>query len=180
VSLEIREERPDDREASLAVERAAFDTDVEATVVVAVRDEAGSFAVVAEEDERVVGHAQVSRAWIGREAVLALGPVAVVPERQGRGTGSALIRAGLEAARERGEAAVIVLGDPSYYPRFGFEPGSVLGLRNPFAGVQPDGFEIREEDLMVAVLDERARGFEGEVRWHPAFGQSVEARGGPA
>ncbi|HET7236234.1 MAG TPA: N-acetyltransferase [Actinomycetota bacterium] len=167
----VREERPDDREASLAVERAAFETDEETGVVVAVRDEEGSFALVAEEDGEVVGHAQFSRAWVGQEAVLALGPVAIAPARQGRGIGSELIRAGLEGARERGEAAVIVLGDPVFYPRFGFEPALGLGLRNPFAGVLPDGFEIREEDFMVAVLDDRARGFAGEVRWHPAFGQ---------
>ena len=82
-----------------------------------------------------------------------------------------MILAGLEEARSRGEAAVILLGDPAFYPRFGFEPGSAFGLANPFAGVRPDGFEIAEEDFMVARLGE-AR-LAGEVRWHPAFGRSV-------
>jgi predicted N-acetyltransferase YhbS len=171
VSLEIRDERPGDREASLAVERVAFDTDEEAAIVAAVCDEEGSFALVAEEDREIVGHAQFTRAWIGGDAVVALGPMAVVPERQGGGIGSGLVRAGLQRARERREPAVIVLGDPGFYPRFGFVPASDLGLRNPFAGVQQDGFVIREQDFMVAVMDERARVLRGEVRWHPAFGQ---------
>jgi len=128
--------------------------------------------MVAEDDGAVVGHVQFSRARIGETAVVALGPVGVLPERQGQGIGSAMIRAGLERARERGEAAVILLGDPAFYPRFGFEPASAYGLANPFAGVQPDGFVIEEGDFMIALRDERARALEGQVRWHPAFGQS--------
>ena len=171
----VRAEDPGDRDATLEVERLAFGSDEEADIVVAVRDAEGSFALVAEEDGRVVGHVQFSRARIGEAAVLALGPVGVVPDRQRRGIGSALIRAGLEEARSRGEAAVILLGDPAFYPRFGFEPGAAYGLSNPFAGVLPGGFEIAEEDFMVAALQPAE--LAGEVRWHPAFGAPVE---GPA
>jgi len=167
----VRPEEPRDRDDSLQVERLAFGSDEEPGIVEAVRDEEESFALVAEEDGAVVGHVQFSRAWIGETALLALGPVGVVPDRQGRGIGSELILAGVEEARSRGEAAVILLGDPAFYPRFGFEPGSAFGLANPFAGVRPDGFEIAEEDFMVARLGE-AR-LAGEVRWHPAFGESV-------
>jgi putative acetyltransferase len=167
----VRPEGLRDRDASLEVERLAFGSDEEADIVEAVRDEPGSFALVADEDGAVVGHVQFSRAWIGETAVLALGPVGVLPERQGQGIGSELIRAGLNEARSRGEAAVILLGDPAFYPRFGFEPGSAFGLANPFAGVRRDGFEIREEDFMVARLG-KAR-LSGDVRWHPAFGEPV-------
>src|SRR5262245_24345952 len=147
-------------------------------IVEAVRDDDGSFALVAEEEGAVVGHVQFSRAWIGEVAVLALGPVGVLPDRRGRGVGSELIREGLEEARSRGEAAVILLGDPAFYPRFGFEPASAFGLSNPYTGVLPDGFEIAEEDFMVARLAE-AR-LAGEVRWHPAFGEPVAGPGGGA
>jgi putative acetyltransferase len=171
MTLQIRLETPADREATIEIERIAFGSDDEAAIVQAVRDEEGSFALVAEEDGGLVGHVQFSRAWIGEVGVLALGPIGVLPERQRRGVGSALIRAGLDRAREVGEVAVALLGDRSFYPRFGFEPGSAFGLRNPFTGVQPNGFVVAEEDFMIAPLDERGRRLSGPVRWHPAFGQ---------
>jgi predicted N-acetyltransferase YhbS len=104
-------------------------------------------------------------------AVIALGPLAVLPGRQRIGIGSALVRAGVEEADRRSERAVIVLGNPGYYGRFGFRPGSDLGLRNPFSGATPEGLEILEEHFMVLGLAKGGEGgqLEGEVRWHPAF-----------
>ena len=84
---------------------------------------------MAEEDGRVVGHIQFSRGRIGETRALALGPVGVLPGKQGHGVGSALIRTGLEEARTRGEIAVILLGSPVLYRRFGFAPGSGWGCR---------------------------------------------------
>jgi GNAT superfamily N-acetyltransferase len=49
----------------------------------------------------VIGHVQMSRAWVGADQVLALGPIAVAPDRQGAGTGAALVAAALEEARRR-------------------------------------------------------------------------------
>jgi len=167
----VRLEEPRDREAALAVERSAFESAEEAEIVRAVRDEPGSFALVAAEEGVVVGHVQMSRAWIGGTDVVALGPIGVQPERQRMGIGSALIRAALEEARRLGCPAVILLGNPDLYHRFGFEPASAYGLRNPFAGVMPDGFVIREEDFMLAPLDERVGSLRGPVRWHEVFGQ---------
>jgi putative acetyltransferase len=164
VTVRIRLEEPADRDASLEIERSAFASEEEPAIVEAVRDLEGSFALVAEEEGRVVGHVQFSRAWIGDTRVLSLGPIGVRPDRQGNGIGSALIAAGLRESRERAEPAVILLGSPQLYPRFGFEPGSVFGLRNPFAGV-PD------EDFMIAPLDDRAGSMSGLVRWHPSFGE---------
>jgi putative acetyltransferase len=172
VSLAIRPERLEDRDRSLQIERLAFASEEEVAIVEGVRDDDGSFALVAEQDGDLIGHVQLSRARIGENPVLALGPIGVLPDRQGQGIGSALMWAALEHAKANGEAAVILLGSQAFYPRFGFEPSSGLGWRNPFTGVQPDGFVIREEDFMVAVLEDRARDFSGEVRWHPAFGQA--------
>lgn len=165
----VRLESPDDRAASLEVERAAFEGPVEPAIVEAVRDLEGSFALVADDDGAVVGHVQMSRAWVGETAILALGPIGVTPLRQRRGIGSGLVRAALDEARRRGETAVILLGAPAYYGRFGFGPAAALGLANPFAGVSEDGFQIDEEDFQVVVL-ERSTVLEGEVRWHPSFG----------
>ena len=167
----VRLEGEGDRAAAIAVEGAAFGEPDEAAIVEAIRDEPGSFALVAELDGAVVGHVQMSRAWVGDAAVLALGPIGVVPDRQGRGVGSSLVSAALEEAGRRDEVAVILLGDPDYYARFGFVPASRLGLRNPFAGELESGFVIAEEDFQIAVLDERREGLlAGEVRWHRAFG----------
>ena len=171
MSVRVRPERETDRAASIDVERLAFGSEEEANIAEVVRDEPGSFALVAEEAGAVVGHVQLSRARIGHDEVLALGPIGVRPDRQGDGVGSALVIAALDAARERREIAVILLGDAAFYPRFGFRPGSELGLRNPYTGVEEDGFEVREEDFMVAALDERASSLAGPVRWHPAFGE---------
>jgi putative acetyltransferase len=166
----VRLEAPSDRGASLEVESAAFGRSVEPDIVEAIRDEADSFALVASIGGTIVGHVQLSRAWIGEEPVAALGPIGVEPDRQRRGIGSALVKAALEEAARRGERAVILLGDPGYYGRLGFVPGSQLGLRNPYAGSNENGFTIEEGDFQVAVLDHRATGLTGRVRWHPAFG----------
>ncbi len=167
----VRLEEPAARDASLEVERLAFGSEEEPAIVEAVRDEEGSFAMVAEDEGAIVGHVQLSRAWVGETPVLALGPVGVRPERQREGIGSALIRAGVDEAARRGEVAVILVGDPAFYPRVGFEPGAAFGLRNPFAGVGEGEFVIAEEDFMLVPLGDEARRLRGIVRWHPAFGQ---------
>jgi putative acetyltransferase len=172
MTVTVRPEEPADRDASLEVERAAFATTRESDIVIAVRDEAGSFALIVEEGSRVVGHVQMSKAWIGDQEVLALGPIAVTPTRQGHGYGTALVAAALVEAAARSIAAVVLLGSPSYYGRRGFEPAGRYGLRNPFTGgTTAEGFEIAEEDFQIAVLDvARVRSMSGVVRWHPAFG----------
>jgi putative acetyltransferase len=172
--MRIRPEVAADRDGSLEVERAAFGGPDEAAIVEAVRDLDGSFALVADDDAGIVGHVQMSRAWIGVEPVLSLGPIGVLPTRQGQGIGSSLVRAALQGARERGEIAMILLGSQAFYPRFGFRSGSTFGLRNPYAGVQEPGFVVQEDDFMIAPLGEDDRSFAGTVRWHPAFGAPVE------
>ncbi len=173
VGVVIRDEKEPDRAAALEVERAAFGGSAEAAIVETVRDLEGSFALVAEaiEDGRIVGHVQMSRAWIGQMAVSALGPIGVLPAVQRQGIGGALVRGALAEARDRGALAVILLGSQRYYPRFGFEPAAGFGLRNPFTGTQEDGFVVQEGDFMLAPLDPRARALRGPVRWHPAFGE---------
>ena len=64
----------------------------------------------------------------GIEPILALGPIAVAPDQQGRGIGGALIAATVERATERGWPVICLLGHATYYPRFGFEPARRLGL----------------------------------------------------
>lgn len=169
--MRIRLESAADREAALEVERAAFGTPEEPRIVEAVRDEPGSFALVAEDDDEIVGHVQLSAAWVGHDEVRALGPIGVMPARQRRGIGTALIARAIDEVRTRGIPAVILLGDPAFYGPRGFIPAGDFGLANPFTGTMEDGFVIAEEDFQVAVIDaERCAGLAGVVRWHPAFG----------
>jgi len=157
-----------DRESALEIERRAFGEPRSAAIVTAVWDARGSFGLIAEEDDVPIGHVQFSTATIGDDEVLALGPIGVVPEHQGRGVGSALIEAGAEEARARGAVAVILLGAPSSYGRFGFVPGSTLGLANLNAGVE-EGVVVSEDAFQVLPLGEWAGSLHGPVRWHRAF-----------
>lgn len=167
-ALSIRPERPEDREAVAGVVGQAFGQPDEVRMVEVLRGtDSFVLSLVADEDREVVGHVLFSRATLEdgptSRAVLLLGPLAVRPDRQLRGIGSALVRAGLEAAREAGEALVLVVGSSDYYPRLGFEQGSERGIQNPFPGVP-------EEDFMALDLSEESRGWSGRVRYHPVFG----------
>ncbi|WP_189965892.1 GNAT family N-acetyltransferase [Streptomyces violascens] len=125
-----------DRAAVRAVNLAAFPTAHEADLVDGLRDDPAwipGLSMLAEApDGTIVGHALLTRCRVGDAPALALAPVAVAPEYQRTGAGSAAVRAALDAARELGEDLVLVLGHPDYYPRFGFTPASGLGIRAPF------------------------------------------------
>ena len=73
-----------------------------------------------------------------------MAPVAVTANRRRRGVAAALIDAGLERARTEGWAAVVVVGDPSYYPRFGFSQDAVRGISCQYAGPALMGLAIAE------------------------------------
>ena len=132
----IRYARPADHAAIAAVTEAAFGQPDEAGLIERLR-EAGDvlFELVAVEDGEVVGHILFSRLWadsVGMYAALA--PLAVRPGLQRTGHGSALVRAGLESAREFGAHGVLVVGDPAYYPRFGFSAEAARQVAAPYAG----------------------------------------------
>ena len=89
--------------------------------------------LVALHRDELVGHLFFSRARLeSGDEVLALAPMAVVPERQREGIGSRLLRDGLRRAAETAFPLVLVVGHAGYYPRFGFEPAGALGLRAPW------------------------------------------------
>lgn len=162
----VRPEVPADAGAVRRVNEAAFGRPGEADLVDALRrDAAGLVSLVAEEGGEVVGHVLFSPAAVeGADGlrVAALAPMAVLPGRQGGGVGSRLVRAGLEACRAGGYAAVAVLGHPAYYPRFGFEAASRWGIRCEFPA--PDEAFMALE-LVPGALDGRS----GVLRYAPAF-----------
>ncbi|MFJ7779231.1 GNAT family N-acetyltransferase [Streptomyces yangpuensis] len=123
--MKIRTETPHDTDRVRKVITAAFGSPEDADLVDALRADVcwiPELSLVAEdEDGTVIAHILFTRAGIGGVPGLTLAPVSVDPAYQGTGVGSALIRAGLDAARALGEHTVTVLGHPAYYPRFGFE-----------------------------------------------------------
>ncbi|MCP3919788.1 MAG: N-acetyltransferase [bacterium] len=127
----VRTETPADHEAVRNVHALAFGGPGEAALVDALRAAGkGRVSLVAEVDGEIVGHCLFSPMTVeGDAVVLGLAPVGVLPAWQSRGAGSALIRKGLETCHAD---AVVVLGHPSYYPRFGFVPASRFGLMSEY------------------------------------------------
>jgi putative acetyltransferase len=132
--MPIRDETVADHAAVGRLHRLAFGGGAEARLVDALRRSgAAAVSLVAECGGGVVGHVLLSR-LISPPDALALAPLAVLPDQQRRGVGSALVRAALERARAGGWAAVFVLGDPAFYGRFGFEAEAARGYASPYAG----------------------------------------------
>ena len=89
------------------------------------------FSFTAETESGAVGHVTASKATVATDSVVAVGPIGVLPEHQGRGIGSALMDALLTAADVARVPLIALLGSPQYYSRFGFRPAKELGLISP-------------------------------------------------
>lgn len=132
--MSVRDEVEGDGAAIRVVHELAFGRRDEADIVDALTAEgAVAFSLVAENAGAIEGHVMLSvlQAPI---PMLALAPLAVIPERQRQGIGSALVSRALEYALDGGWAAVLVLGHPDYYPRFGFSAEAARGYECKYAG----------------------------------------------
>jgi putative acetyltransferase len=108
----------------VAFEDHPYSQQTEHLIVEALRAaDALELSLVSESEGEVVGHIAFSAAAIGGSSTgwFLLGPVAVRPARQGEGIGRALVEAGLDALRSRGACGCVLVGDPAFYGRFGFE-----------------------------------------------------------
>jgi putative acetyltransferase len=166
MNVEIREEAEEDIPAIREVNRRAFDREAEARLVDGLRSEGyARLSLVAEEDGRIVGYIMFSEAVIrtgkGEVAALALGPVAVAPERQGHGIGSALIREGLDRCTKMVHRIVVLLGHPGYYPRFGFSADLAGNLSSAYP---------REAFMALELVPGALSGVAGEFEFAPPFG----------
>lgn len=163
----IRPEKDADISAVHFVNASAFETPTEANLVDALRArQAGILSLVAALEETVIGHIFFSPVTIkgrhGEFEAAGLAPMAVLPEYQNQGAGSMLVRTGLADLSRLGYKAVIVLGHPGYYPRFGFVPASRWGIRFPVE-VPDDAFMALE--LVPGAL----QGISGIACFQPEF-----------
>jgi len=126
-TITVRPETAEDIRAIDVVHISAFGGEAEAQLVSALRESttySRELSQVAELGGRIVGHVLLTRVPLRKDGeekhLLALGPMSVVPSQSHRGIGSELINASITLAKEKGYGAIVVLGHPEYYKRFGF------------------------------------------------------------
>jgi putative acetyltransferase len=165
-NLTIRPKQPRDTASVREVNLSAFPTSAEADLVDALRS-AGTptISLVAVVDGSIVGHILFSPVtlakWLDLK-VMGLAPMAVRPAWQRRGIGSALVAAGVEACRQRGSGAIVVLGHARFYPRFGFVPASRFGIGC--------AYDVPDDHFMALELEAGSlSGKPGTIHYHPAF-----------
>lgn len=160
----IRPEHPEDASVIRRLTTAAFavaehSSGTEAAIVDALRAAGAlSISLVATVQDDVVGHVAFSPVTLDGKNLgwYGLGPVAVRPDLHGHGIGAALIRAGLQHLKALGARGCVVLGDPAYYPRFGFRQNPAVR----YEGVPPEYFMALSLDAAQAA---------GKVAYHPGF-----------
>jgi putative acetyltransferase len=165
-TLSIRNETRVDLSGIRALTQEAFGRDAEADLIDRLRaDDDLVASLIALHAGDVIGHILFSRLAIERDgdvvAAAALGPMAVAPANQRSGIGSLLIMRGLEMLPRRGIRAVVVVGHPSYYPRFGFRPELAAALESPYSGAA--------DAHMALELDPGCLTGGGRVRYPAAF-----------
>jgi putative acetyltransferase len=165
--MDIRTEKLEDVEAVRKVNIAAFDRENEANLVDRLRGISSTLSFVAVQSDRIVGHIFFSRVSVvgkcsSNLSMLGLAPVAVLPDYQRQGIGTLLIREGLKECVRSGFQAVVVLGHPDFYPRFGFVPASRKSL-----GCE---YDVPDENFMVLELESGAlQDCSGTVKYRSEF-----------
>jgi putative acetyltransferase len=164
----IRNEKEIDRATVHALNGSALETSTEANIVDTLRTETRPIiSLVAEESNKIVGHILFSPVSLSGHPpfkIIGLAPMAVTPELQRQGIGSALVRAGLERCKQSGFGAVVVLGHAEYYPRFGFSPASRFGIRCEY--------DVPEGVFMILELEPGYwRDASGTIKFHEAFSE---------
>ncbi|MDQ0060071.1 GNAT family N-acetyltransferase [Paenibacillus harenae] len=171
MTILIRTENENDHAQVHQVNFTAFgNRDDEAELVGRIRTSPNfvpELSIVAEENGVIIGHVLLSKAEVTqgeqRHDVLALAPIAVSPNYQKQGVGKQLIFEGLQRGKELGYSIVLLIGHPSYYPRFGFKPARPYGL-------ELKQFEVPDDVFMVCELQEGAlKSIKGELKYPGAF-----------
>lgn len=168
--MEIRQENKNDHEEVYKIVKEAFASAQfsdggEQDLVVRLR-KSGSFipelSLVAVEDEKIVGHILFTRAYVGKDTVLALAPLSVLPQHQNKGIGLSLIKRGHSIASRLGYKYSVVLGHAEYYKKAGYVPADSYGIKAPF--------EVERENFMAVCFQETADKLNGVIEYDGAFG----------
>lgn len=137
--LSIRAERGNDIETLTRLTKTAFhgksySDGTEAECLLRLRADGDLLlSLVAERAGDILGHAAFSPAFVtGEQPIgwIGLGPISVWPDHQRHGIGSALVRAGLNQIKTAGHLGAVLVGDPNYYSRFGFQSDGHLHYRD--------------------------------------------------
>ena len=165
--MNVRPEQSRDQGVIHAINSAAFETIDEANLVDALRLQADPIvSLVAEINGEIAGHILFSPVTLSGHqdvSMMGLAPMAVVPEHQRKGIGSGLVFAGIEACKQLGTKAIVVLGHPAYYPKFGFVASSRYGIVSEY--------NVPEGVFMVLELEEHALSRKsGTITYHGVFG----------
>ncbi len=150
--ITIRQETTSDIDSVREINELAFKQPDEAILVDKLRKSCKNIlSLVAELDNKIVGHILFSQVVIdstkGVIKGMGLGPMATLPEYQRQGIGAGLINTGLGILTKSNCPFVVVLGHPTYYPRFGFEPASNFGIGCDW--------EVPNEVFMIQVFDNK-------------------------
>jgi len=163
MEINIRHEEAKDIEPVREVLCAAFPTDVESRLVDALRTNGKAvISLVAVQKEQVLGHIMFSPVSItppSEAKGIGLAPVAVHPNVQSQGVGSSLIHEGLRLCKELGYDYCVVLGNPKYYRRFGFEKASQLGIQNEYGA----------DDAFMLIRFSKRTMAQGLLKYAPEF-----------
>ncbi|MFH0910904.1 MAG: N-acetyltransferase [Planctomycetota bacterium] len=166
----VRKEKARDIEAVREVNLRAFGQTQEADIVDALRRNCPDLlSLVAVRNKCIVGHILFSPVTVeggyGVVQGMGLAPMAVLPEHQRQGIGSALVRKGIARLEKKGCPFVVVLGHAEYYPRFGFKRASLHGIRCEW--------EVPDEVFRILPLQpSRLQGVSGPARYRPEFGEA--------
>ncbi|MBB6218002.1 putative N-acetyltransferase YhbS [Anaerosolibacter carboniphilus] len=174
MNITVRQETAQDYKVTEFIVEKAFEnaeySDHKEQFLVARLRKSASFipelSLVAELDGKTVGHIMLTKIFIQNEVKeyesLALAPVSVLPQYQNKSIGNALIIESLKIAKQLGFKSIVLLGHSKYYPRFGFRPASIWGIKAPF--------DVPDEAFMALELEERSlEGIAGTVVYPKEF-----------
>lgn len=172
MDIKIRQERQKDYQQIRDLVREAFahaehsDGD-EHNLIERIRlstDYIPELSLVAESDDIILGHIMFSRISVGQTEAIALAPLSVRTDWQRKGIGKLLVAVGHRQARKMGYFCSMVLGNPDYYSKFGYEKTSSYGIIAPF--------DVPDEYYMVCDLGNTGDIPQGNVKYSDAFGIS--------
>jgi putative acetyltransferase len=171
--IKIRPEKEIDREDIYKVNELAFGRDVESRLVDSLRNSESyveGLSLVAEHVGEIIGHIMFTRISTDPEnekfVGVSLAPIAVLPDCQKKGIGSKLIREGIKACKSKSFKAIIVIGHPEYYPKFGFTQAREKGLESSIP-VPDEAFKVLE--LVTGSLE----GTEGKIIFASEFDEFI-------